>query len=394
MIRSEVWTFDKGPVFAVRCVVRGFTLIELMVVIGIISLVAMIGFPVIRSITRYSREGSGANTVAMAVAAARGYASRTPLEAEFFSGDLTVVLKGQLEAMLGPNPTPMQGELADRKGSGVYSGAAALFTPAGEIRMIENCHQAYYEFGNRGPWPLERCRADDTDPFFAPNKSPRNELNGFADIRIDYITNSMGVAGVIRRSQFYDVTARPDDPPWLIPPPFAVWFDQNGNLMVGEKDCYYVYYNGVDTVDGWNVTQSRETYRRPASLDQPQGIDERHYNPDYYDPATADYVRYDATDYPENGWDEKNARYFLPFEKIETVLGVFCYDKEQFKNDIAADWVTQSDPEHGILSGLQLKYWQYMSGDANRARWQWMQQNGQLVLFSRTTGTLIRSREE
>ena len=101
---------------------RGFTLIEMLVVVSVIAALMAVSFPVLRAMNRNTSQTLSVNAVAIAATTARAYATRN---IEFVS-------------------TLMPGTPAE--GMGVYSGAAAIFTPANEIRIAENTPAAIYRW--------------------------------------------------------------------------------------------------------------------------------------------------------------------------------------------------------------------------------------------------------
>lgn len=318
----------------------GFTLIEMLVVVGIIVATIGVAIPTLNIMREGAAMSVGVGAVQVAAATARGYSNRTDRS---FLTDLV------------PDTTA-----ANEKG--VYSGYAALFTPAGEIRIVENYEGAFYRDGY--PFPLERldwqgdfnAEPGTTPPpgFPASNGNggdvPRH-LNGFLDGpiiegAIEYLglPSDSGVAGVLRTAA--------SGVPTLVPPPFAVWFDGNGQLVTGDASqadrC--IYYDG-------NYNGSYEIGLNRFSTT---------YDPRVYDPTSAEFNRSVAID---------GDRYVVPFEQIETVVGVWVYSKDAFNSSGLAAWTD-------------------MSGGANQARWDWLVENGELVMFSVQAGTPMRSSDQ
>ena len=132
----------------------GFTLIELLVVISIIAIAVGITFPYIRGMVKTSNVQMTAENVSVAVSAARAYASRN----KFFLKDLDGSIPGTQSAE----------DLSDG-----YSGAAVVFTPANELRVVENVEDIFDTAGDA----LEV-------PSFGSGKPHRN---GYQDIEeLDY----------------------------------------------------------------------------------------------------------------------------------------------------------------------------------------------------------------
>jgi len=319
---------------------RGFTLIELLVVISIISIVLALSFPMIADMKQSVSSSSGANTIAIAIASTRRYAT-DPANAF---------------ALTDVDPTNFVSSEP-----GLYSGVAALFTPAGEIRLVKNMESAYYKGGGTR-WYLER-RGPQIADGQGPGQ-PQRELNGFMDIGVDYIQlgSDIGVVG-ITRSELVNANSAP----LLLPPPFAIWFDQNGYLVATgqdittlgnpDNDYQFVYYDG-------NYDNSHDYFKN--RVDEP-------FDPNEYNPNSGDFLK--------RNYNDSLSKYLLPIEKIEAVIGVFVFSQEAFDNAV----------EDG-----QLKPWrdaQYPGSD-NQQYWDWMQENGEMMLFSRQTGMLMRNRDE
>jgi prepilin-type N-terminal cleavage/methylation domain-containing protein len=244
----------------------GFTLIELMVVLLLITSVITLGIPTLRKLTEFSRGSAGVNSISVAVNAARIYNHR-------------------LE----------RSDLGDSIASGMgadYSGTAVLFTPAGEIRLVENNQHA----------------ATTSSPSSENDYLETTDLNGYKDIDgVDYVTipASAGVMGVVRTG------SNPGDIE-LLPPPFAICFNQFGQIVVPPtltQDKDFIYYdsdyNGV-----YNISNGRGSSYDPTEWN---GVDEAS------DPGEEDLAVYDSTE---------NKR-LLPFEKIEVVSAVILYDARE-----------------------------------------------------------------
>jgi prepilin-type N-terminal cleavage/methylation domain-containing protein len=315
----------------------GFSLVELLVVISIISIVLALSFPMIGAMKRDISSSSGINTVAIAVASARRYA--TDPEYAFVNTDI--------------NPDPASGSSEP----GLYSGVVAIFTPAGEIRLAKNNENARYNHPSVDYWYLERH-----GPFIADMQGtgqPVRELNGFKDIGIDYIQlgSDVGVVGITRNRKVNANAA-----PLLLPPPFAIWFDQNGYMITTgqnnsgiDNDYQIVYYDG--NYDGnYNCTWGRPN---------------KEYDPGKFNPNSQ---RYDNIN-----WNQSASKYMLPFERLEAVIGVYIYSLEAFDSAVDDNLLTA---------------WADADPQDNRDYWRWMQENGQMLLFSRQTGMVMRNRDE
>jgi prepilin-type N-terminal cleavage/methylation domain-containing protein len=320
---------------------RGFSLVEMLVVVSIITIILALTFPMIGAMQRDSSTSSGVNTIAITVASARRYA--TDPKYTFALTDI--------------NPDPLSGSSEP----GLFSGVAAVFTPAGEIRLVKNFERARFDDPSTRFWYLERhgpfiANPVITSPVQSPGQ-PKRELNGFRDINIDYVLlgSDVGVVGITRNRR-----VRANDAPLLLPPPFAIWFDQNGYMVTTgqdatrtDNDYQFVYYDG--NYDGSFNCLSRRFI----------------YDPGAYNPNSP---RYDA-----RFWNATAKKYVLPFEKLEAVIGVYVYSLEAFDNAV----------DDGILPA-----WNAPDPQANNLYWAWMRENGEMMLFSRQTGMLMRNRDE
>lgn len=333
---------------------HGFTLVELLLVITIIGVLAALTFPAVNAMRRETDRAIGINSVTFGVAAARSYATE-----KINSPDLPE---------FGPDPDP--------SGPAEYSGAAALFTPAGEIRLVRNGTSAFgirARFGNEQHF-IERLdwnpTTGDLEVETTSTLPPTQGLSGFSDIAIDYIVlpPDAAVAGLVR-----NVTSDAGDPPLLVSPPFAVWFDASGQLVAGNTGSdsdrpranRFVYYdgNGNGAID---LSGSAVTMRARASrFDTSFTLDE-------FDPRTGDF---DAA----NNYDRALKRYRLPIEQIETVVGVAVYSRRQF----------EQEAEDGGFAWDN----QGLSNNNNDA-WEWMEDNAAILLFSRQSGTIFRKQAE
>lgn len=323
----------------------GFTLIEMLIVVSITAIVLAFSFPMIGAMKRDSSASSGVNTISVAIPSIRRYAT----------GDVTF-----------PNDldTTTAGDQA-----GAYSGAAAIFTPAGEIRLTRNYAGAVSSDFISGSRLLERHGPRVLDEQTGVGL-PSRELNGFADLEVDYLQlpSDTGVAGINRVSGG-PIGATNAGPPLLLPPPFAVWFSQNGYLVATgwdltaspqrTNDYQFVYYDGNYDNDFRTLGPGA----RRGSINN--------YNPDWYNP--------DAGDYNPNNWDGVQEKYTLPFEMLEAVVGVYVYSRTEFQGAV----------DDGLIN-----HWTDSSAAANTARWQWMRENGEMLMFSKQTGAMMRNRDQ
>lgn len=235
----------------------GFTLAELMFVVGLIILLMGIAVPGLQLMRSTSRTESGVNSINIAVTAARAYAFNTAQK---------------------------QARFVDLINDPYYRGAAAIFTPTDEVRIVENIAPALSGSGVR----LKQM----TPPH-----------NGYADIyNRDYIKlpSGIGVVG-ISRNALGTV---------LLAPPFALRFNERGILTVGEEPHTpnIVYYDG--NVDGRYSTTS---YRGTSG----------------WTPSTLDPEFGGASNIVETSSGFKAA---LPIEGIEAVAGVIVFSKAELRS--------------------------------------------------------------
>ena len=335
---------------------RAFTLIEVLIVTVIISIAAAITFPVLNAMIKSATDGSGANTISLVAKITHNYA--------------TIDIQFAEDAY--PNPHNKFVE------TGFYSGAAAIFTPNNRIYLAESSasvrsNQTMGQPG--GPHPNVRSlalRGPDKNTYHVNNISANNKvrmrrLTGFEDIDIDFISlsSNLGVCGIITHGASPTVYERP----LLIAPPFAIWYDQNGILRTTYKttsptsgtdyDYTFVYYDGNNNND--------------IEFDRERDLSSTSYSPYKYNRLDEDFV-------PSN-WNTSKKRMYLPFEKFEAVYGVIVYNKNDFREAAErgtfADWGTVPN-----------------SNTVNNNRWDWLKNNGQILLFSKQSGNLIRSDDE
>lgn len=193
----------------------GFTITELLVVIGIIILMMGLLAPALKLLGESSKSEAGINTINSAVAAARAYSTKSAAD-------------------LDP-PVP----------GAKFSGTALLFCPTQEIRLVKNAQLA-----------------KDGNSDYLESKNP--SLNGYADISTDYIRvpGGVGVVGLTRGNAGVR----------LLAPPFAIRFDPSGNLVAAissdtDSAPKLVYYDS--NYDGTYLLSAERT----------SGYDPDRYNP-------------------------------------------------------------------------------------------------------------------
>jgi len=326
---------------------RGFTLVELIVVLSIIVIASAITFPFLGAMTRDLAASNGVNTVQAATTAARAYATRD-----------------RSSLVIGFDTVTGEPISAD------YSGAAALFTPNNLIRLVENDGAG--------------LRLQNRDGLIeVAYKSDNIVLNGFEDIvgrEPIQLDANVGVVGIVRSNDSATYPARDGSTTAFIPPPFAVWFSQAGSVVAGvplpnssgsaaERDAVDRSRNRLLYYD-WDQADGLETYARDLPPDgdwnavnrsNPERGGGGTYDVDEFDPSSPDYDRGIA-------FNDNLNREAIPFEEIETVIGVVVYDKREFR-DAGLDW-----PDSPSGSAIA----------------QWLVDNGTAVFFSPTSGVAFR----
>ncbi len=222
----------------------GFTLVEMVVVIGIILLLIGVSLPVLGALKRDAGRSSGIDAVALGAEVARAYARSSVVDVED-SATLEVT---------------------------EYGGAAAIFDNAGFFRFVRVS-------------PVVK----DGSGALLIQKSP--PLRGFQDLRLERGTlpSSVRVLGIAKTVTGTLATDLAEGR--LIPPPFAIHFDANGHIKVGvdsndaahQPGIVYYDHNGdaqITAADAQPLTAGGGT----ATWDGGRG---KHYLPTVEVPAVS-----------------------------------------------------------------------------------------------------------
>ena len=298
---------------------RGFTLVEMLMVVSIMFLVLALSIPVTKVYLRDVRETTGINTVTAAAAAARSFADRD---------------------------IPHLGAAGVIPGA-TYDGTAILFTPSGELRLIENNQTA----------------KNTTGGWLEPG------LDGFVDIAgRDYIKmpTASGVVGIARRDNGGSGQLV------LLAPPFAIRFDRNGQLMAADLDvspggsrANWVHYDG--------------SYDTGGEIDPASDRDNPAFGPATYDPET--WIRGSGNYDRAVAYEPAAGKHRLPFDAIESVIGVIVYSRNDFLKAEPPDPQRQLAARYVHTEG---------TGSMLDPTAAWLLKNGKVFFFNRFTGAIMK----
>lgn len=307
-----------------------FTLVELLVVLTVMTILAGLAIPMMGVMMSSNPVLAGIDTIGVAVAANKPFALRE------------VVDLGDIDS--------------DYAGA-TYSGTAIIFTPAGEIRLVENDQSAEDE---------DEDKVEKLDPPY----------NGYRDIPgREYIQlpRTAGVFGITRTSQHGLV---------FLPPPFAVRFDEEGQLIAG---------GGVSGTPGPRIVVYDGNYDGAYSINvhrKDPFHPNKGYEPDRWDPSTKRYKKVHADDLNEKkpGIHPDTKRHKLPFEAMAAVIGVVVYDKDLFREQFDPD---SGDPGVGPRPAMIAENNGEVGFNLNGGMGKWLLKNGEALFFNRYTGTIL-----
>ena len=312
---------------------------ELLIVISIIAIVSALALPTMNYMGRSNKVRSAVDSIQMAAAVSRAY----------------VGLKDLGEGTGGVGD--------DFPGAG-YQGTAIIFTQTNKIRFTYNDVTATNTDGGGNVFFIQ-------DPRIPPPK------NGFADIEEREpvkLSSEVGLLGIGNGR----VVNEDDASPVLLPPPFAVRFDVHGRLISGTDfntdQAYMVYYDGNYNGDYQPGRKRNLTHNNNV------------YVPAEWIPGTPQYALGSSNnDWRRPGFDPQRRRYRLPFDALESVVGVLVYDKAAFeasKAYLVCDLNEGGNPE---LPG----YIRVADDTDHPNILRWLQKHGLAVFFNRYSGTIM-----
>lgn len=325
---------------------HGFSLIEMLVVLSLISLVAVISFPFLKTTLQSTAVNASAGQVSNSLSAARVFATRT---------------KNFVAARRVGNTL----RSASGNGDG-YSGTIVLFAPDNSLRVMENDQNAF----------------DPTNlPFSAGwlelQVPPLNGYTPVPDLEDIRYPGRVQMLGIVRTGNgAYDVR--------LVPPPFAIRVNADGAIGQGADD---------GTADG--VPWDRVVYVSASGVIDEIGGDG--------DPGTEDsgvvITEYDVTSQRTNFGSSTiefsdfgrqgerlmdDGRLQLPFDSIETVSGVVVLEPERVPVQFA-------HPDGSAPADINYRRdnLDVYSEDASARILHWASENAtyaRILLFNRYTG--------
>jgi prepilin-type N-terminal cleavage/methylation domain-containing protein len=327
---------------------RGFSLIELLVVISLLGLLVAISFPFLATTLQSTAVNAAQGQVSNALSAARVYATR----------QRPFVAARQVNNTL---------RTADDNGDG-FSGAIALFAPDNSIRILENDQNAYDPaLASSAGW-LE---------LQVPPLNGYTPIEGFEDISYPSRVQALGI--VRTGNGPYDVQ--------LIPPPFAIRVSSDGTLAQGHDDTGDPWA----TPDNWD----RLVYVSPDGREV--SIGNRAANEivtTQYDVELNRDSFGNTLDLDEYGYRGElrmdDGRVALPIGVVETVSGVLLIEPERVPAQVA---IPATFAAYGGLNPADTNFsrdrFNAYTPDESVALMHWASENGsyaRILLFNRYTG--------
>lgn len=297
-----------------------FTLTELLIVIAIMILLLSVAVPSVSKLLNAGREDAALGTFGAAIATVRPYANTNPWM-----------------------PT-----------GAAYQGVALIVTPANELRVVQ--HRLDAPVAN----PTYHCYQD----------VPRE---GYVRL-----PKGVGLVGIARHTA---------GAPHLLAPPFALRFDPNGHLRVdgthGPPTAYsrnagpgHVFYDGdYDGYWGENGRWPGVGGTHPRDND----YDPRDWDPEFAGKTVGTSAQGKDHNKPVAIFHENEQKYMLPFDAIETVIGVIAFNKQSLYDQFGVE-ALKARPGPGAEN---------LGNLAPDVR-DWLFENGDVMFFNRYSGAVIK----
>lgn len=290
---------------------RGFTITELIISLTVAGVMVGITIPAVTSMMRGSKVAVSVNSISSTVAAVREYAMRDEADLQSVNSD-----KSTFDGF-------------------TYSGAAVVFTPSGEMRLVENDQEA---------------RNGNNTGYLEPNSNGYRDIPGRDYVRLP---SGVGVVGLARGGAPIGTL--------LLTPPFAIRFEPTGKLIAAQP-------TGVS---------EEHAVRYDANFDGRYRVSEQRdagYNPDEWNSY---YTTPEDDDDPGNDVFSQlpDGRLTLPFDALEAVVGLVIYSDSKLRAAV---------PFSNLLTGID------NSGSLHPTVEDWILKNGRVLMFDRYSGRVLR----